>query len=96
LLAQLAGHAAIEAARRLLPRRHHRNPGLRPVLTRQQRVILQLLSEGKTDFEISRILGCKEETVGSHVRDLFARYGVNKRTLLVSLAWQDGYVTYSK
>lgn len=96
LLAQLAGHAAFEAARRLLPRRHHRHPGLRPVLTRQQRIILQLLSEGKTDFEISRILGFKEETAGSHVRDIFARYGVNKRTLLISLAWQDGYVTYPK
>lgn len=91
-LARLAGTAAFEAIRRLVPRSRARAPLLRPPLTARQIVILRLVRHGKTDAEIGILLGISEKTVASHIRDLFERYGVNKRTLLISCAYEDGYL----
>jgi DNA-binding CsgD family transcriptional regulator len=55
---------------------------LRPPLTRKQCQVLQLIAEG-SDRVIGDILNISEETAATHVKDIYLRYGVNKRTLLV-------------
>jgi DNA-binding NarL/FixJ family response regulator len=65
---------------------------MRPVLTRQQIIITQLIAQGLSDKKIAETLKITEETATSHVRDIYFRYGVNKRSLLVYLAGRDGYL----
>jgi len=93
-LAQLAGNFAFEAARRLWSGRggHLLYPG--PALTDRQRDCILWVARGKSDWEISRILGISEETVARHIKQACARYGVNKRTLLVIRALFDGTLTF--
>lgn len=91
-LAQLAGIAGFTAARRLWPGRKQRDLRMRPVLTRQQIIITQLIAQGLSDKKIAETLKITEETAASHVRDIYFRYGVNKRSLLVYLAGRDGYL----
>lgn len=94
LCAQLVGSFAFEAARRLhLPGRGD-SQSRRPVLTDRQRDCLLWVARGKTDWEIGRILGRSEETVARHIKQACERYGVSKRTLLVTLALKDGTLTF--
>lgn len=92
VLAQHAGIAAFSAARRLWPGRAQRSPDLRPPLTRRQIIITQLIAHGLTDKQIAETLRISEKTAATHVRDIYSRYGVNKRSQLVYLAAKDGYL----
>ena len=67
----------------------------RPVLTDRQRDCVLWVARGKSDWEISLILGIREETVARHIKQACERYGVNKRTYLVILALFDGTLTFS-
>jgi LuxR family quorum-sensing system transcriptional regulator CciR len=92
LLAHLIGEFAFEAARRLsldgLVRRQ--NP---PRLTRQHDCLLWAM-HGKSDWEISRILGLSEETVSEHLKMARERYGVTKRLPLAICAIFDGQISF--
>ena len=91
--AQLAGAFAFEAARRLWhkPSVSDVTP---PRLTDRQRDCLLWVARGKTDWEISRILGVSEETVIRHVKQARERYGVDKRTSLAIRALFDGTLSF--
>lgn len=80
-LAQLVGAFAFEAARRLW---RVRAPTAKPMpkLTERQRECILWVGRGKSDWEISRILGVKQDTVARHLKQARARYGVGKRTML--------------
>jgi len=94
-LAQLAGNFAFEAARRLWTGRGRRQPGRMPILTDRQRHCVLLVACGKSDWEMSQILGLSEETVTRHIKQACERYGVNKRTLLVIRTLFDGTITFT-
>jgi LuxR family transcriptional regulator, quorum-sensing system regulator CciR len=88
-MAQLAGTFAYEAARRI---RRQSEEVIAPVgLTPRQVDCVLLVARGKTDWEISRILGVSEETVSEHIDGARARYGVARRTQLVVRAIHDGH-----
>lgn len=90
-LLQLVGAFAFEAARRM--RRLRFSPA--PVrLTDRQRECVMLAARGKSDWEIARVLGVSEATVGEHLRHAFARYGVGKRTLVAVHALFDGTIGF--
>lgn len=89
--AQLAGGFAFEAARRICAPR----PIPKPVLTDRQRDCLLWATRGKSDWEISRILGVSEETVARHIKHARERYGVSKRTLLAIRALFDGTLSFT-
>ena len=90
-LAQLVGAFAFEAARRM--RRMRFSPG--PVqLTDRQRECVMWAARGKTDWEIARLLGVSEATVGEHLRHAYERYGVGKRTLVAVHALFDGTIGF--
>lgn len=91
MLAQMIGGFAYQAARRLqaIDSTDHR---VAPRLTRRQHDCLLFAIRGKTDWEISRILGLSEETVSQHLSMARARYGVVKRLQLAAHAILDGEV----
>ncbi|MQY07650.1 hypothetical protein ACRB68_57520 [Actinomadura sp. RB68] len=55
-------------------------------LTRQERRVLDLLSRGSSNREISRALDIAEKTAKNHVYSIFRKLGVRSRTE-AALAW---------
>ncbi|TPG43632.1 LuxR family transcriptional regulator [Sphingomonas koreensis] len=92
-LAPAVGSAAFETARRLCAPR--RAAGALPALTARQRHCVLWAARGKSDWEISAILGISPETVSRHLKQARERYGVQKRTSLVIRALFDGSLSFS-
>jgi LuxR family quorum-sensing system transcriptional regulator CciR len=69
---------AFEAAGRV-----DRAPPGRPRLTPRQRDCMVLAAQGKSDWEIGRLLGISESTVHKHIEDAKRRFGVSTRIQLV-------------
>jgi LuxR family quorum-sensing system transcriptional regulator CciR len=93
LVAELIGDFAFEAARRL--GRNQNPPGNPPPrLTPRQHDCLLLAIHGKTDWEISRILGLSRETVTQHLEMAREKYGVLKRVQLAVRAIYDGQISF--
>lgn len=69
---------AHEAARRV-----DRAQPARPRLTPRQRDCMVLAAQGKSDWEIGRLLGISESTVHKHIEDAKRRFGVSTRIQLV-------------
>jgi LuxR family quorum-sensing system transcriptional regulator CciR len=90
-LLQLVGAFSFEAARRI-----RRVPETQPAprLTDRQRECVIWAARGKSDWEISRILGVSHETVIRHLKQARERYGVAKRTLLAVHALFDGTIAF--
>ncbi|PWB80526.1 MAG: LuxR family transcriptional regulator [Methylocystaceae bacterium] len=93
-LVQLVGNFAFESARRLM-RPQARSISPTPRLTERQLECVALVARGKTDWEISRILGVSHETVIQHLKDARERYGVSNRTMLTVRALFDGSITFT-
>lgn len=90
-LLQLVGAFGFEAARRI--RRNRLAPAPVPLTDRQRDVVLWAAA-GKSDWEISRILGISRQTVIEHLRHARDRYGVGRRTLLAVHALFDGTIGF--
>lgn len=93
-VAQLVGAFAFEAARRLW---RVRSPTALPApkLTDRQRECILWVARGKSDWEISRILGIQHETVVRHLKLARERYGVGKRTMLAVQALFEGSISFT-
>lgn len=92
LIAQIVGGLAFETARRVSEPRQA--PKGQPMTDRQRDCVLWA-ARGKTDWEISRILGVSHETVIQHLKHARARYGVQKRAHLAVMALFDGSICFS-
>ncbi len=92
--AQLVGAFAFEAARRLW-RVRSLGAAAAPMLTDRQRECILWVARGKSDWEISRILGIQHETVVRHLKLARERYGVSKRTMLAVHALFDGSISFT-
>lgn len=57
-------------------------------LTPRQAEVLHWIAEGKTNAEISIILGCGFSTVKKHVACVFQRLGVHSRTAAAAAAYR--------
>ena len=90
-LLQLVGAFAFESARRMRRCRVSKGP---VQLTDRQRECVIWAARGKSDWEIARILGISDETVGEHLRHARERYGVGKRTLVAIHALFDGTIGF--
>jgi LuxR family maltose regulon positive regulatory protein len=60
------------------------------LLSRREREVLTLLAEGMSNKGIARRLNVGEPTVKFHLKNLFAKLGVSRRTLAVSVARTSG------
>lgn len=93
LVAQLVGDLAFECARRLSEPRIV--PQQAVPMTDRQRDCVLWAARGKTDWEISRILGVSHDTVIQHLKHARERYGVQKRAHLAVMALYDGSISFS-
>jgi LuxR family transcriptional regulator, quorum-sensing system regulator CciR len=89
---QLIGSFAFQAGRRISGLAAKGYPTATR-LTRRQRDCVYWVARGKTDWEISRILGISEETVTQHINLARKRYCVDRRTVLAVRAIHDGQVS---
>lgn len=84
------GVSSIAAAASLVVEHLLAHPGLpedaptAAPLTRRERDVLSFLSEGKTDWEISRILGVAESTARFHADNARRKLGASNRTQAVA------------
>lgn len=93
-MAQLVGNFSYDAARRIWALEQKDKPDQdRVKLTQRQVECILLIAKGKTDWEISRILGLAEDTVTEHIKNARLRYDVARRSQLVIRALNDGYFT---
>lgn len=69
-----------------------RSGGAEPLSGRELEVLM-LLSQGLSNVEIARSLGCSEGTVKSHVSRLLDKLGVRDRLQAAVFAYQSGLVT---
>ncbi|OYX94942.1 MAG: LuxR family transcriptional regulator [Novosphingobium sp. 17-62-19] len=91
--AQVLGAKAFEVARGIWFPQMSLERRQRHILTERQRDCVLWVARGKSDWEISRILGISEETVAQHIRMACDRYGVNKRVALAFCAVADRTIT---
>jgi DNA-binding CsgD family transcriptional regulator len=61
-----------------------------PDLTRREIQCVYWVAEGKSDWEIGRILEISEETVAWHVQNAKRKLGVARRAQLATAAWRRG------
>ncbi|HET6570395.1 MAG TPA: response regulator transcription factor [Solirubrobacterales bacterium] len=83
-----------KAARAALDQSRFVDPAVPPSgshgkLTRRQREILQLLSDGGSTTAAARELGLSEETVKTHTKNMLARLGAKNRTHAVAIALRE-------
>ena len=62
------------------------------VLTPRERQVLSMLSRGRANREIARVLSLSEETVKSHVSNVLAKLGLQDRTQAAIFGLQQGLV----
>ena len=95
-MAQLVGSFAFQAARSLIEKAKDMSAFTRRVpLTQRQLECIVLVARGKSDWEISRILGISEETVKTHLKQAREAYDVPKRVQAVLRAVYDGQLALS-
>ena len=89
--AELVGLRAFDAARRLsgYPRR-----GPKRHLSRREVQCLRLIAAGKTDWEISKILGISLETARQYVKRARTAYDAVTRAQLVALGLRDDWLSF--
>lgn len=68
------------------------SPSRRPHLSPRERECVVLMAQGKTDWEIARILGLSEETVTRYLKSARQRFGVTRRTQLALAAMNAGLI----
>lgn len=90
MCAELVGAHAFRAARRI----HGMPRPLRPHLSRRELQCLRLVALGKTDWEISRILGISAETARQYVKRVRAAYDTISRTQLVVYGLRDAWISF--
>src|SRR5688500_3895223 len=91
MMAQLVGSYAFEAARNIVTRARVLNYA-GPKLSPRQIDCFVLYGQGKTAWEISRILGIAESTVKEYFDDARARYGAASRIQVLVRAVWDGQI----
>ena len=92
-MAQLVGSFAYEAARQLLMRGEKVRAAPDTLTTRQLECVI-LVGKGKTDWEIARVLGIKEDTVTEHLDEARRRCGVSRRAELPVHALYRGDISF--
>ena len=62
------------------------------LLSPRERTVLNLINDGQSNKNIARTLGISPETVKSHVKNIFAKLAVEKRTQAINRARSLGLV----
>jgi DNA-binding CsgD family transcriptional regulator len=82
--------ATIYATRGLAMSEIERETTADPGLSRREIQCIYWINEGKTDWEIGRILDISEDTVAYHLKNVKAKLGVTRRSQIPTSAWLRG------
>ena len=82
--------ATIFASRGLSLAEIERETSPDPNLTRREIQCVYWINEGKTDWEIGRILDISEDTVAFHIKNVKTKLNVSRRSQIPIQAWQRG------
>ena len=82
--------ATIFASRGLALSEIEREASSDPGLSRREIQCVFWVNEGKTDWEIGRILGISEDTVAFHLKNVKSKLGVARRSQIPIAAWMRG------
>jgi DNA-binding CsgD family transcriptional regulator len=63
-------------------------------ITKREKEILRWLRQGKSSWEISKILGISERTVNFHVYNIMGKLGAVNRLQAVAIALQMGLLDF--
>ncbi len=63
-------------------------------LTEREREILALICEGRSDYDMSQLLGLSQNTVRNHVASLYRKIGVNRRSAAIIWARERALTSY--
>jgi DNA-binding NarL/FixJ family response regulator len=66
--------------------------GSRGSITNRQRQILQLLADGESTTVAARRLGLSEETIKTHMKNIFARLGAKNRSHAVAIGLRESLI----
>lgn len=92
--ANYVGALAFDAAERLrLPQPESDMRG--PHLTPRQRDCVALVAQGKSDWEIGKLLGISDSTVHKHIEDAKRRFGVSTRIQLVVRSLHEARLSFA-
>lgn len=78
-------------ARAAAEQRAHARPATQ-TLTRRELQVLALVADGKSNAEISGDLYVSDETVKSHLRRIFYKFGARNRAHAVAIALRAGVI----
>jgi len=65
---------------------------MRPVLTRREAEVLQLLAAGCRHVQVAERLGVSPHTVSSHAKNIYRKLGVRSAVAAVTLALELGLI----
>jgi DNA-binding NarL/FixJ family response regulator len=64
------------------------------ILSDREREVLGLICEGRSDVQMSTILGLSQNTVRNHIASLYRKIGVNRRTAAIIWARERGITAH--
>jgi LuxR family maltose regulon positive regulatory protein len=87
-MSRIVGHGLDRKPRRVAPNLPDEEaaPAAPGLLSAREITVLRLLSEGRSNKEIARELGLSEATVKFHLKNIFAKLGVSRRGMAVSVS----------
>jgi LuxR family maltose regulon positive regulatory protein len=88
-ISRIVGHSVHRPQRRAVAESDSKNKHWRTMeglLSQREREVLALLSNGQSNKEIARALDLSEATVKFHLKNLFAKLGVSRRAMALSVA----------
>ena len=96
LILLLKSHAYLATYDRMA--KVHQSPTVNQIqtldpLTLREQEVLQLILSGKSNREIAGVLSISENTVKTHVRNIFSKYDVQSRAELISLLLKNQFDT---
>lgn len=75
---------------RMVIHNFHMNPN--SPLTSREKEVLQLIAEGKTYTQISDVLFISRETAKTHIRNIYSKLQVNKKSDAIEIANKNRYI----
>jgi DNA-binding NarL/FixJ family response regulator len=84
-----AADELLTRVRHLVRRSQPATPSVTSSLTRREREVLQLLTDGLRQDEIAQRLFISRKTVGSHVANIMRKLGVRTQAQAVAVAYRD-------
>ncbi len=98
----LEGHAFIDPSVTNKVFRHLKNLGVyektfsRPMLTHRELQILECVVDGKSNKQIAEAVCLSLDTIKSHLKNIYQKLGVSKRSQAVKTAIKEGFIHLSR